>query len=80
MLLPSVKKSICIEINYELGVGTAGADPPTVPAIDTSVPFKGGDTTYKKTIDNAALYGKTAGCFQETALSSYYYYEILVAR
>ncbi len=72
MIIPYVKKEICIEINKNLGVSNPGGNPP----IDSGCSWSGsGKYTGSFTatygigdIPAGALYNKETGCYQSTAL------------
>jgi hypothetical protein len=82
LLLPGLTKDICVTINTILGVGNPAGDPPVDSGADTTA--FAGTATYAATIgdepSSAALAGRTAGCFLDTAASSYTYFQVLQAR
>ncbi len=84
MMLPSLKKDLCIAINTILGVDNPSGAPPTDSASDAT-PFAGAATAvYADTLGDeagsAALAGKTAGCFLDSGSSKYTFYQVLQAR
>lgn len=84
VMLPALKKDICIAINSILGVDNPGGTPPADSASDAT-PFAGSATAvYADTIGDeagsAALAGKTAGCFLDSGSSQYTFYQVLQAR
>lgn len=85
MLLPNVDSALCIQINRDLGVGTAGTIPDDVGGTAVTA-FTG---TYPGSLnildgDPAAfeLNGKSAGCYTDTAPNPdvIYFYYVLIAR
>lgn len=83
MLLPNVKSDLCVQINREIGVGTAGTLPEDATGIDAT-PFTGTFAAALDIIDGDPapfeLDGKSAGCFTDTAPDPdvvYYYYVLL---
>ena len=84
LLLPDVKRGICLQINDLLGIPPdASGDPPKDTAVDAATLFAGSES-YAETIgdepDSAALSGRQAGCFLETASGNYFFYQVLSAR
>ncbi len=85
-LLPYVRKNLCIELNRQLGVGTAGANPPTDTgdAWAAAPEFTGGFSDGANIgVNNATLYRKPSGCIEGAGTppsGSYVFYHVLVAR
>lgn len=85
MLLPGVKESVCIQINRELGVGTAGTLPVETTGIDTAE-FTGAYATGGPTVLDGdptpfELDAQEAGCFSDASDSDkIYFYQVLLAR
>lgn len=85
MLLPNVKPDLCVQINRDLKVGTAGTIPEDAGGIDLT-PFIGTYDNALKIIDgNPApleLDGESAGCFADTSVNPAvnYIYFTLIAR
>lgn len=82
-VLQPLKKAVCVRINDMLDIDNPGGDPPEDADIDTATLFAG-TAAYSETIGDeagsAALAGKKAGCFKETASGDYYFYQVLLAR
>ncbi len=84
MLLPNVGSALCIQINREWGIGTAGTLPEDTTGVSTTA-FTGTYTAGAAVVlegDPAPfeLNGKHAGCFTDTAADPdivYFYYVIL---
>ena len=84
MLLPNVNQTLCIQINRDLGVGTAG----TLPIDDqidttafTGTYAAGGPTLLEGDTGNLELNRKTAGCFEDANDSNkIYFYQVILAR
>jgi hypothetical protein len=83
MALPNVQEPVCVELNRMLGVGPAGAEPPSDTSFDDESTFKGAFETTPKVIGNtapsAALRGRSEGCLAIGA-SNYLYYKVLLTR
>ncbi|HTK83754.1 MAG TPA: hypothetical protein VL625_01600 [Patescibacteria group bacterium] len=84
MMLPALKKDLCVAINAVLGVDNPSGAPPTDSGLDAT-PFAGSATAvYADTIGDeagsAALAGKTAGCFLDSGTGKYTFYQVLQAR
>ncbi len=84
MLLPNVNQTLCIQINRDLSVGTAGTLPiddeiDTAAFIGTYAP--GGPTILEGDTTNLELNRKNAGCFIDANDSNkIYFYQVLLAR
>lgn len=82
-LLPNVDQDLCVQINRELDVGTAGTLPQDGTAIATTA-FTGSYANSLTIIDGASqeLDGKAAGCFTATNPNPdvIYFYYVLMAR
>lgn len=85
MLLPNAKSALCIQINREYGVGTAGTIPEDATGISTAA-FTGTYANSLTIIDGDAspfeLNGENIGCFTDTNADpdvTYFYY-VLLAR
>lgn len=80
MLLRPVVREICLKINDIVHVDNPSGKPPEDADIATGTLFAG-TAGYSKTIGDeagsAALAGKTAGCFKETASGEYFFYQVL---
>lgn len=81
LLLANVDQDLCVQINRELDVGTAGTLPQDGTAIATTA-FTGTYANALTIIDGASqeLDGKAAGCFTATAPNPdviYFYYVVL---
>ena len=84
MLLANVPSALCLQINRELSVGTAGAIPVDASGVVTT-PFTGAFAAGSPAIIDGdpspfELDGKPAGCFTDTSLSpnvTYFYYVVL---
>ena len=84
VMLPALKKDVCIAINTILSVDNPSGAPPVDTASDAT-PFAGSATAvYADTIGDeagsAALAGKTAGCFLDSGSNQYTFYQVLQAR
>lgn len=83
MVVPDVNADVCRILNVLLNVHKRADDLPIEATFDATGFFKGsmaytdqiGDET-----DSAALDGKTAGCFQDSGDSTYYFYRVLWAQ
>jgi len=73
MLLPNASQSLCLQINRDLNVGTAGTLPTDADGIDTTA-FTGSYAIGGPNIINVD--GENAGCF-ETGGTTYFYYTVL---
>lgn len=76
-----LKEEICIEMNKQLGIGSAGADPPG--ANSTSALFKGSYSGSLSTLSHEDINGKMAACVIDTAgstVGAYMFYQVLLAR
>lgn len=84
MLLPNMNESLCIQINRDLGVGTAGTLPVDTTGIDTTeytgvfadsgpILLDGDPTPFE--LDN-----HYAGCFTDANASVTYFYYVVLAR
>ncbi len=85
MLLPNANEAMCIQINRDLEVGTAGTIPEDTTGVATA-PFTGAYDASLTEIDGDGtpfeLDGKSAGCFTDTNANpdvTYFYY-VLLAR
>lgn len=83
MLLADAKPALCVQINRELGVGTAGIIPEDAGGVVTT-PFTGAYPNALNIIDGDAtpfeLDGRSAGCFTDTNADpdvTYFYYVVL---
>lgn len=88
MIMPWLKKEICVEINDLLGINNPGGDPPQ----DTGASWSGGFTKFTGSYGGSEeigegggsdLAGKTAGCFEgggTPPAGSYHFYRVLIAR
>jgi hypothetical protein len=82
MVLPYVKRDLCVTINNKLGI----PNPPPTPSnfgsvagaaqFDGSFSPAGGATLW----DAAVLNGKSAGCLFDAGSGSYYFYDVLMQR
>ncbi len=84
MLLPNMKSSVCIQINRDLEVGTAGTLPVDTTGIDTTE-FTGSFPTGGPTLLDGdptpfELDNQIAGCFTDNNASVTYFYYVLLAR
>ncbi len=86
LLLPYVRKNLCIELNRQAGIGTPGAAPPadTGDTWAASPQFTGGFADGANIgVGNASLYRKSSGCIEGAgtpASGTYTFYHVLVAR
>jgi hypothetical protein len=80
VVLPHVKKDVCVKINNLLSIGAEDADPPTDTRIDLT-PFAG-TAAYVQTVgdEDSSLKMKTAACANFTGNGFYAFYEVLQAR
>jgi len=83
MLLPNVRSSLCVQINRDLGVGTAGTLPEDTTGIATTAftgSFPTGGPTILEGDPGTILNNQTTGCFIDTAPNpdiTYFYYVVL---
>lgn len=85
MLLPNVKSSLCLQINRELNVGTAGTMPVETSGIAltafTGTYAPGGPQILDGDPAPLELDGKEAGCFSDASDGNkIYFYQVLLAR
>lgn len=86
MLLPNITSALCIQINRELAIGTAGAIPTDATGIATTAftgTFAGGSVVIIDADPTPfELDGKRAGCFTDVNANPdvNYYYHVLLAR
>lgn len=84
VVLPYIKKQICIEINRALGIGTPGADPTQ----EAGNAWPTGNTKFTGTFANGEqidLANVTAGCFEGHGTdtppdNTYHFYQVLLPR
>lgn len=87
MVLPGLKKDVCLAIDAQLKISIANGEPPIDTGYDAT-PFAG---TYTSTATgdigdeagSAALSGQTQGCFKSSSLpgaNTYHYYRVLIER
>ncbi len=85
MLLPNMKADLCIQINRETDVGTAGTLPEDSGGVDAT-PFAGAYANALTIIDGDPtpfeLDARGAGCFTDTAVDPdvIYFYNVLLTR
>lgn len=83
MLLPEAKESLCIQINRDLDVGTAGTLPADATGIATTA-FTGTFVSALNLIDGDPtpfeLDRESGGCFTDTNAGVTYFYYVLLAR
>lgn len=77
-LLPGVSLASCRMINSGGNIN-ALTTPPSLTLAGETTPFTG-SFTYADTISDAALNGRTAGCYFSTALNKYVYVHVLASR
>jgi hypothetical protein len=77
VILPWVKRELCIMINERLGVINTGGNPPVA-----SGPAWGGGKFTGTFADGTiiARAGETAACLRDSGGASYFYYKVLLAR
>ncbi len=80
MVLENLKKPVCLAINNRLDISNPGFDAPN-DAGGVLTPFNG-TFTYGNVLfdEDAALDGRTAGCFRDTPGNTYSYFRVLMAR
>lgn len=77
-LLPGVSLASCRMINSGGNINML-TTPPSLTLAGESTPFTG-SFTYADTISDAALNGRTSGCYFSTALNKYVYVHVLASR
>ena len=81
MVLPYIKRSVCLALNKRLQVTTADTVPVDNADFDITTEYKG--FVNGKVLDTALLHGKRSGCFEaETtpADGSFAFFAVLIAR
>lgn len=84
MILPNVKKEVCIRMNEVLKVTVPNIDPPSNigNAAYAGAPFQGSFSSGDQ-INGAAFLRKSAGCFEgdgTPAIGTFHFYRVLIAR
>jgi hypothetical protein len=91
MILPYVRKNICVQMNKQFGIENPGDDPPrasgsvwTSDMTKFTGTFADGGTAIQSGGDDAdILTGRSAGCFEGSGTpptGSYHFYQVLLAR
>lgn len=80
VLLPHLKREVCIELNEMMDVDNPSGIPPTDSGANMTTPYTG-TISYTDTIGDeagsTALSAKTAGCYQDTGANTYVFYRAL---
>lgn len=82
MVLPYIKRNVCLALNRRLQVDTSGIVPQDNPNFDITTKYNG-QYANGQVLDNAVLHGRRSGCFQTQttpADKSYAFFAVLVAR
>lgn len=88
MILPYVKREVCIAINNQLGVANTSGEPPSETGYTAASKFTGtfaivGSSIFGDDGASAAIRGKLAGCFYagtSPADNGYHFYSVVWAR
>jgi hypothetical protein len=80
LVADELRENVCLEINKLLKIENAGGTPPIDSGIGTAA--FAGTFTYANTIgdEDAALKGRTGGCFENTGAGKFTFYKVLLAR
>ena len=82
VILPWVKRQLCIQINERLGILNPGGEPP----VATGAAWSGANTKFTGTFADGTVIaraGASAGCLRGNSTppsNSYFYYKVLLAR
>lgn len=82
MVLPYIKRNVCLALNRRLQVDTSGIVPQDNPNFNITAKYNG-QYVNGQVLDNAVLHGRRSGCFQTQttpADKSYAFFAVLVAR
>ncbi|MCB1783739.1 MAG: hypothetical protein KDI13_07050 [Alphaproteobacteria bacterium] len=82
MILPEVKKNLCLAINAKLGIPDVSGDAPTDTDDISSTKFTGSYAASAQIGQTTHFSGKLAGCFKNTVPNpdTYNFYQVLVVR
>ncbi|HEY8189833.1 MAG TPA: hypothetical protein VIF12_04060, partial [Micavibrio sp.] len=82
LILPYIKKDVCIALNKKLQIATPGTVPVDDADFDLTQEYVGAYVD-GKTLNSANLHGKRSGCFQAVntpADGAYVFFAVLIAR
>lgn len=81
LILPYLQARICERINLKLGIAAPVPVIAAPGAIDAGGKFDGSFNPGSQAVwSDAALNGRNAGCFSDTSLGTYHFYQVLIAR
>lgn len=81
LILPYLQKRLCERINLKLGIPSPVPVIAAPGSIDAGGKFDGSFNPGSQVVwTDAALDGRNAGCFSDTSLGTYHFYQVLIAR